>query len=114
MIALPLTCHPGPASKTLLFGCELYAAQQKLGVFFCAAPRPTSKEFEAPQQMNFRRLLLNKCQEQFEQGAAAITAVPETLDEQQELKARRRAVANIIFIGHLYRVQMLPSSNVQR
>jgi hypothetical protein len=54
-------------------------------------PTPTDATPEpgkAPRKLTFRRLLLNKCQEEFEKGDAAMRAV-----EAREAKDRERAEA---------------------
>jgi hypothetical protein len=43
---------------------------------FCAADSP-QEEGKPKRKLNFRRLLLNKCQEEFEKGDAAMLAVAE-------------------------------------
>ena len=70
--------------------------------------------------VNFRRALLNKCQEEFDYGVCAMKAVAERekhKDEEQtdqdkadmvlEQTARKRMLGNIIFVGQLYRFGVL-------
>ncbi|ACO62164.1 predicted protein, partial [Micromonas commoda] len=83
-----------------------------------------------PRMINFKRVLLNKCQEEFEKGDSAIKAeekeegevpakpkTPEELelDERRKIQqredrmrqARRRMLGNIRFIGELFKKEML-------
>uniref|UniRef100_A0A7S0SBK7 MIF4G domain-containing protein n=1 Tax=Mantoniella antarctica TaxID=81844 RepID=A0A7S0SBK7_9CHLO len=75
-----------------------------------------------PKKTTFKRVLLNKCQEEFEKGDGAIKAaekevIEEELDVDERCKvaqraermlvARRRMLGNIKFIGELYRKSML-------
>ncbi|KAL6061260.1 Eukaryotic translation initiation factor 4 gamma 2 [Balamuthia mandrillaris] len=58
----------------------------------------------------FRRLLLNKCQEEFENKAAIEKELEKLSAEdklEQELKVRNRLLGNIVFIGELFKLQML-------
>ncbi|XP_026776818.3 eukaryotic translation initiation factor 4 gamma 3 isoform X4 [Pangasianodon hypophthalmus] len=82
------------------------------------ADKPTST-------VNFRKLLLNRCQKEFEKDkanddvfekkqreleAAASTSERERLQEELEEakdKARRRSIGNIKFIGELFKLRML-------
>ena len=70
--------------------------------------------------VNFRRALLNKCQEEFDYGVCAMKAVAEREkhkdegvtdqdkeDIQREQTARKRMLGNIIFVGQLYRFGVL-------
>ena len=70
--------------------------------------------------VNFRRALLNKCQEEFDYGVCAMKAVAEREkhkdeevtdqdkeDIQKEQTARKRMLGNIIFVGQLYRFGVL-------
>ncbi|KAG8391465.1 hypothetical protein BUALT_Bualt01G0190600 [Buddleja alternifolia] len=70
------------------------------------------------QRITFKRLLLNKCQEEFERGereeeeankAEAEGEVKLTAEEREEkrLQARRRMLGNIRLIGELYKKRML-------
>lgn len=92
--------------------CEMYAN-------FCyhlAAELPDlSVDTE---KITFRRLLLNKCQEEFERGereeqeaneADGEGEIKQTEEEREEkrLKARRRMLGNIRLIGELYKKRML-------
>ena len=56
-------------------------------VFFCLWPADAAQEEgKAPRKLNFRRLLLNKCQEEFEKGDAAMNAVAEREKKDKERK----------------------------
>uniref|UniRef100_A0A7C9APQ7 Eukaryotic translation initiation factor 4G n=1 Tax=Opuntia streptacantha TaxID=393608 RepID=A0A7C9APQ7_OPUST len=70
------------------------------------------------EKITFRRLLLNKCQEEFERGereeqeaneADGEGEIRQTEEEREEkrLKARRRMLGNIRLIGELYKKKML-------
>ncbi|XP_073105887.1 eukaryotic translation initiation factor 4G isoform X2 [Elaeis guineensis] len=92
--------------------CEMYAD-------FCyhlASELPDCTE--GNEKITFKRLLLNKCQEEFERGereqAEANKAKEEDETEQSEvereekrIKARRRMLGNIRLIGELYKKRML-------
>lgn len=71
------------------------------------------------EKITFRRLLLNKCQEEFERGEREEQEANEVADgegeikqsegerEEKRLKARRRMLGNIRLIGELYKKRML-------
>ncbi|KAK8944733.1 Eukaryotic translation initiation factor 4G [Platanthera zijinensis] len=92
--------------------CEMYAD-------FCLHLATALPDFvEENEKITFRRLLLNKCQEEFERGereqAEADRAdeegeIQQTEDEREEkrIRARRRMLGNIRFIGELYKKKML-------
>jgi translation initiation factor 4G len=92
--------------------CEMYAT-------FCAELAIVLPEFvEDDEKITFRRVLLNKCQEEFERGereqeeAEKVEPEGETqLDpkerEEKRSSARRRMLGNIRFIGELYKKSML-------
>jgi hypothetical protein len=71
--------------------CELYSQlchtlQKRLPEFDDPAEEPAPEGAEAKRRkLNFRRLLLNKCQEEFEKGDAAMAAVA-----QREAAAKER------------------------
>ncbi|PIN16101.1 hypothetical protein CDL12_11245 [Handroanthus impetiginosus] len=92
--------------------CQMYADF----CFHLAADLPELKVDN--QKITFKRLLLNKCQEEFERGEReeeeANKADEEgeeklTAEEREEkrLKARRRMLGNIRLIGELYKKRML-------
>ncbi|KAL2251251.1 UNVERIFIED_CONTAM: Eukaryotic translation initiation factor 4G [Sesamum indicum] len=92
--------------------CEMYADF----CFHLAADLPDlSVENE---KITFKRLLLNKCQEEFERGekeeeeankAEEEGEAKQTAEEREEkrLRARRRMLGNIRLIGELYKKRML-------
>ncbi|KAL0923274.1 hypothetical protein M5K25_007323 [Dendrobium thyrsiflorum] len=92
--------------------CEMYAN-------FCLHLASELPDFiENNEKITFRRLLLNKCQEEFERGereqAEANKAEEEgeicqTEEEREEkrVRARRRMMGNIRLIGELYKKKML-------
>ncbi|XP_028552339.1 eukaryotic translation initiation factor 4G isoform X2 [Dendrobium catenatum] len=92
--------------------CEMYAD-------FCLHLASELPDFiENNEKITFRRLLLNKCQEEFERGereqAEANKAEEEgeicqTEEEREEkrVRARRRMMGNIRLIGELYKKKML-------
>ncbi|KAJ0970749.1 hypothetical protein J5N97_018708 [Dioscorea zingiberensis] len=92
--------------------CEMYAS-------FCFHLATDLPDFiEDNEKVTFKRLLLNKCQEEFERGereqAEADKAAEEGEIEQSEgereekrIKARRRMLGNIRLIGELYKKKML-------
>ncbi|KAG1360713.1 eukaryotic translation initiation factor 4G [Cocos nucifera] len=92
--------------------CEMYAD-------FCYHLARELPDFtEGNEKITFKRLLLNKCQEEFERGereqAEASKAIEEGETEQSEqekeekrIKARRRMLGNIRLIGELYKKKML-------
>ena len=56
--------------------------------------------------VNFRKLLISHCQKEFEN--ANIDNQEQTLIEQEEaLKLKKRRLGNIIFLGEMYKVEML-------
>eukprot|EP01116_Phalansterium_solitarium_P018026 TRINITY_DN4612_c0_g1_i2.p1 TRINITY_DN4612_c0_g1~~TRINITY_DN4612_c0_g1_i2.p1 ORF type:complete len:1839 (+),score=606.15 TRINITY_DN4612_c0_g1_i2:180-5696(+) len=65
---------------------------------------------EKGEKQSFRRILLNRCQEEFE-GRSSIQ-IPEDIDpserEDLEIKNKRRHLGNIRFIGELYKRNQLP------
>lgn len=92
--------------------CEMYAK-------FCVDLAADLPEFnENNEKITFRRVLLNNCQEEFERGEReqAEADRPEeegevklSKEEREEkrIKARRRMLGNIRFIGELYKMSML-------
>ena len=54
---------------------SVHAALKPTG--FAAAADSPQEEGKPKRKLNFRRLLLNKCQEEFEKGDAAMNAVAE-------------------------------------
>ncbi|XP_047315014.1 eukaryotic translation initiation factor 4G [Impatiens glandulifera] len=92
--------------------CEMYAN-------FCSHLAAELPDFnEDNEKITFKRLLLNKCQEEFERGEreqeeadkADEEGVEKLSDEEREekrLKARRRMLGNIRLIGELYKKKML-------
>jgi translation initiation factor 4G len=61
-------------------------------------------------EVSFRRLLLNRCQREFEDKNRAMTpAANQTVGDmiEAELKMKRRILGNIRFVGELYRLGML-------
>lgn len=93
--------------------CEMYAQ-------FCVKLAADLPEFtENDEKITFKRVLLNKCQEEFERGEreqeeaekdeeehVEIKMTPEEREDKR-LKARRRMLGNIRFIGELYKKSML-------
>ncbi|XP_024515440.1 eukaryotic translation initiation factor 4G-like [Selaginella moellendorffii] len=91
--------------------CETYAR-------FCVQLSVALPEFtEDGEKVTFKRVLLNKCQEEFERGKReeeeagkteedGIAITPEER-EIKRVKARRRMLGNIRFIGELYKESML-------
>ncbi|CAM6021361.1 unnamed protein product [Sphagnum balticum] len=92
--------------------CEMYAK-------FCAQLATNLPEFtENDEKITFKRVLLNKCQEEFERGEreqeeaekveeeGEVKLTPQEREEKR-LKARRRMLGNIRFIGELYKMGML-------
>ncbi|XP_020577522.1 eukaryotic translation initiation factor 4G-like [Phalaenopsis equestris] len=94
--------------------CEMYADF----CFHLASDLP--EIFEDNEKVTFRRLLLNKCQEEFERGereeAEADNAeegeihLSEAEREEKRMQARRRMLGNIRLIGELYKKRMLTES----
>ncbi|XP_020263014.1 eukaryotic translation initiation factor 4G-like isoform X2 [Asparagus officinalis] len=91
--------------------CEMYAN-------FCACLSNELPDFvEDNEKITFKRLLLNKCQEEFERGereeeAGRIEKEGESKQtaaqrEEKRIKARRRMLGNIRLIGELYKKRML-------
>ncbi|KAG2324801.1 hypothetical protein Bca4012_039303 [Brassica carinata] len=67
---------------------------------------------EDGEKITFKRLLLDKCQEEFERGekeASRVAEVEQTEEEKEEkrLEFRRRRLGNIRLIGELYKKRML-------
>ncbi|XP_042065172.1 eukaryotic translation initiation factor 4G-like isoform X1 [Salvia splendens] len=92
--------------------CEMYANF----CFHLAAELPDLSVDN--EKITFKRLLLNKCQEEFERGereeeeankAEEEGEVKQTAEEREEkrLRARRRMLGNIRLIGELYKKRML-------
>lgn len=93
--------------------CEMYAQ-------FCVKLAGDLPEFtENEEKITFKRVLLNKCQEEFERGEreqeeaekdeeehVEVKMTPEEREDKR-LKARRRMLGNIRFIGELYKKSML-------
>ncbi|KAL7615598.1 hypothetical protein Lser_V15G03124 [Lactuca serriola] len=92
--------------------CEMYAN-------FCSRLSVELPDFsEDNEKITFKRLLLNKCQEEFERGEREEQEanrteeegeVKQTEEEREEkrVKARRRMLGNIRLIGELYKKKML-------
>ncbi|BAT96869.1 hypothetical protein LR48_Vigan11g161300 [Vigna angularis] len=91
--------------------CEMYAN-------FCLHLASELPDFsEDNEKITFKRLLLNKCQEEFERGEreeeeankADEGEVKQSTEERGErrVKARRRMLGNIRLIGELYKKKML-------
>jgi MIF4G domain len=92
--------------------CEMYAN-------FCSHLSHVLPDFnEDNENINFKKLLLNKCQEEFERGEHEEAeadkteeegVVKQTQEEREErrIKARRRMLGNIRLIGELYKKKML-------
>ncbi|WOL09564.1 eukaryotic translation initiation factor 4G-like [Canna indica] len=92
--------------------CEMYAN-------FCFHLADVLPDFnEDNEKITFKRLLLNKCQEEFERGErdeAEANKVEEEGEikqsaeerEEKRLQARRRMLGNIRLIGELYKKKML-------
>ncbi|XP_057513833.1 eukaryotic translation initiation factor 4G-like isoform X1 [Actinidia eriantha] len=89
--------------------CEMYAN-------FCSRLAGELPDFsEDNEKITFRRLLLNKCQEEFERGereqeeADRADEVKQSEEEREEkrIQARRRMLGNIRLIGELYKKKML-------
>ncbi|XP_054780320.1 eukaryotic translation initiation factor 4G-like isoform X2 [Prosopis cineraria] len=91
--------------------CEMYADF----CFHLAAELPDFSEDE--EKITFKRLLLNKCQEEFERGEREQEEANKDDDgevkqsneerEEKRIKARRRMLGNIRLIGELYKKKML-------
>jgi translation initiation factor 4G len=93
--------------------CEMY-------VNFCCHLAGELPDFnEDNEKVTFKRVLLNKCQEEFERGerereeetnkAGEEGEIKQTAEEREEkrVKARRRMLGNIRLIGELYKKKML-------
>ncbi|XP_062182870.1 eukaryotic translation initiation factor 4G-like [Phragmites australis] len=92
--------------------CEIYAN-------FCSRLASNLPDFsEDNERITFKRLLLNKCQKEFERGEreeaeAGKTeeegGIDQTKEEREERRicARRRMLGNITFFGELYKKRML-------
>ncbi|CAL0329515.1 unnamed protein product [Lupinus luteus] len=91
--------------------CEMYAN-------FCSHLASALPDFsEDNEKITFKRLLLNKCQEEFERGEKEQEEankvdegeVKQSDEEREErrVKARRRMLGNIRLIGELYKKRML-------
>ncbi|KAJ1439577.1 MIF4G-like, type 3 [Sesbania bispinosa] len=91
--------------------CEMYAN-------FCSHLASELPDFsEDNEKITFKRLLLNKCQEEFERGEREQEEankvdegeVRQSKEEREErrVKARRRMLGNIRLIGELYKKKML-------
>ncbi|KAF2291994.1 hypothetical protein GH714_000071 [Hevea brasiliensis] len=91
--------------------CEMYA-------HFCYHLAAELPDFtENNEKTNFKRVLLNKCQEEFERGEreqeeankADVEGETKQSEEEREekVKARRRMLGNIRLIGELYKKKML-------
>ncbi|KAG8485087.1 hypothetical protein CXB51_021118 [Gossypium anomalum] len=92
--------------------CEMYAN-------FCYHLAGELPDFsEGNEKITFKRLLLNKCQEEFERGereqeeANKVEEVGEAKRSEEEreekrIKARRRMLGNIRLIGEVYKKKML-------
>ncbi|XP_024982424.1 eukaryotic translation initiation factor 4G isoform X2 [Cynara cardunculus var. scolymus] len=92
--------------------CEMYAN-------FCSRLAVELPDFsEDNEKITFKRLLLNKCQEEFERGEREEEEanrteeegeVKQTEEEREEkrIKARRRMLGNIRLIGELFKKKML-------
>ncbi|KAF5472373.1 hypothetical protein F2P56_009095 [Juglans regia] len=92
--------------------CEMYAD-------FCSHLAVELPDFnEDNEKITFKRVLLNKCQEEFERGereqeeankADEEGEIKQSAEEREEkrVKARRRMLGNIRLIGELYKKKML-------
>ncbi|KAE8673538.1 Eukaryotic translation initiation factor 4G [Hibiscus syriacus] len=92
--------------------CEMYAN-------FCYHLSGELPDFsEDNEKINFKRLLLNKCQEEFERGEREQEEANKVVEEgeakqseeereEKRIKARRRMLGNIRLIGELYKKKML-------
>ncbi|XP_078155910.1 eukaryotic translation initiation factor 4G-like isoform X2 [Carex rostrata] len=92
--------------------CEMYAN-------FCSHLALVLPDFsEDNEKITFKRLLLNKCQEEFERGEREEAEAEKTEEEgevkqtpeqreEKRVKARRRMLGNIRLIGELYKKRML-------
>ncbi|XP_074555569.1 eukaryotic translation initiation factor 4G-like isoform X2 [Curcuma longa] len=92
--------------------CEMYAN-------FCSHLATVLPDFsEDNEKITFKRLLLNKCQEEFERGEKEQAEANKDEEEgeikqfkeereEKRLRARRRMLGNIRLIGELYKKKML-------
>nr|XP_029123295.1 eukaryotic translation initiation factor 4G isoform X2 [Elaeis guineensis] len=92
--------------------CEMYAD-------FCYHLANELPDFtEDSEKITFKRLLLNKCQEEFERGEREEAEANKSEEEgeakhskeereEKKIKARRRMLGNIRLIGELYKKRML-------
>ncbi|KQJ83878.2 eukaryotic translation initiation factor 4G isoform X1 [Brachypodium distachyon] len=92
--------------------CEMYAS-------FCFSLAGELPNFvKDDEKITFKRLLLNKCQEEFERGEREQAEADKTEEEggmkqsegereEKRLRARRRMLGNIRLIGELYKKKML-------
>ncbi|KAL6651137.1 hypothetical protein ACP70R_010062 [Stipagrostis hirtigluma subsp. patula] len=92
--------------------CEMYAS-------FCSRLAGELPNFvKDDEKITFKRLLLNKCQEEFERGereqaeadkAEEVGGTKQSEGEREEkrIRARRRMLGNIRLIGELYKKKML-------
>ncbi|TVU38451.1 hypothetical protein EJB05_11822, partial [Eragrostis curvula] len=92
--------------------CEMYAN-------FCFHLAGALPDFsEDNEKVTFKRLLLNKCQEEFERGEREEAEADKTEEEgeikqtkeereEKRIRARRRMLGNIRLIGELYKKRML-------
>ncbi|KAK3125346.1 hypothetical protein QOZ80_7BG0603660 [Eleusine coracana subsp. coracana] len=92
--------------------CEMYAD-------FCSHLASALPDFnEDNEKITFKRLLLNKCQEEFERGEREEAEADKTEEEgeikqtkeereEKRIRARRRMLGNIRLIGELYKKRML-------
>ena len=92
--------------------CEMYAN-------FCVSLSNELPDFsEDNEKITFKRLLLNKCQEEFERGEREQAEANRTEEEgeikqteaereEKRIQARRRMLRNIQLIGELFRKRML-------
>ncbi|KAL5197516.1 hypothetical protein ABZP36_001028 [Zizania latifolia] len=91
--------------------CEMYAN-------FCFHLAGALPDFsEGIEKITFKRLLLNKCQEEFERGEREEAEADKTEEgeikqtkeerEEKRVQARRRMLGNIRLIGELYKQRML-------
>jgi hypothetical protein len=86
------------------FYCETYADMVRM-------LQPRYQDTPLEEGVTFRRLLINACQEEFENLSASLQFNKEglTSDEvfEERKKRKDRVLANMKFIGHLYLKQML-------
>ncbi|ELR15137.1 MIF4G domain containing protein [Acanthamoeba castellanii str. Neff] len=83
----------------------------KMYAELCLKVQPACPEFEDNgKKQNFRRLLLNRCQKEFEKKTQLDEDADKLSPEDKELreaKAKTRMFGNIIFIGELFKLRML-------